>query len=312
MRESTPTIREIKELVVNWHIIEACNFRCRFCYAKWTELEDRRDLWKNHLRSRDLLKALQCHFDPHNLKGELQTQLRWQSLRLSIAGGEPTLLGDRLPTIMADARSLGFSISVITNGSRPDVIKSAAQYIDILAISVDSLDSTTNKVIGREGRNGQTVRLDELAALVGEVRKIRPRIIIKINTVVNAANASENFSILMHAVKPDRWKVMRVLPVLTSALEIDYSKFQDFVERHDAFRSLITVEDNSDMVESYIMVDPHGRFFQNGSGCGGYKYSSPILDVGVTTAFREVNFNPEKFAARYIGRPQEGVSRNEI
>jgi radical S-adenosyl methionine domain-containing protein 2 len=130
--------------------------------------------------------------------------------------------------------------------------------------------------------------------------------------VVNAANASENFSILMHAVKPDRWKVMRVLPVLTSALEIDYSRFQDFVERHDAFRSLITVEDNSDMVESYIMVDPHGRFFQNGSGCGGYEYSSPILDVGVTTAFREINFNPEKFAARYIGRLQEGASRNEI
>lgn len=23
------------ELVVNWHITEACNYNCRYCFAKW-------------------------------------------------------------------------------------------------------------------------------------------------------------------------------------------------------------------------------------------------------------------------------------
>ena len=24
-----------KELVVNWHITEACNYKCDYCFAKW-------------------------------------------------------------------------------------------------------------------------------------------------------------------------------------------------------------------------------------------------------------------------------------
>lgn len=26
----------LSELVINWHITEACNYRCRYCYAHWT------------------------------------------------------------------------------------------------------------------------------------------------------------------------------------------------------------------------------------------------------------------------------------
>ena len=76
-------------------------------------------------------------------------------------------------------------------------------------------------------------------------------------------------------------------------------QFQAFVARHAAYRSIAVVEDNQDMQESYIMVDPQGRFFQNSPVFAGYQYSQPILEVGAEKAFEQVNFNPERFLSRY-------------
>lgn len=61
------------------------------------------------------------------------------------------------------------------------------------------------------------------------------------------------------------------------------------------------MEDNRDMTESYLMVDPLGRFFQNQSAQpgAGYVYSPPIPEVGAATAFRRVAFDAQRFAARY-------------
>jgi radical S-adenosyl methionine domain-containing protein 2 len=299
MHEPTHNIREIEELVINWHIIEKCNFRCQFCYGKWDKPDEETEVWKNHSGSRRLLEALQRMSDPNSLTSPLRSQLRWQSSRLSIAGGEPTLLGERLVSILADARALGLGSSLITNGSRADVITRAAQHIGIVAISIDSIDPRTNAVIGRNSSNGHSVSLDDVVALVRGVRTIRPGIIVKINTVVNGANAEEDLSKLIRATNPDRWKIMRVLPIVTDKLSIGHDVFRRFIDRHSGFQSLITAEDNSDMVESYIMVDPYGRFFQNASGHAGYRYSRSILEVGAEVAFREINFSPAKFVARY-------------
>lgn len=38
------------------------------------------------------------------------------------------------------------------------------------------------------------------------------------------------------------------------------------------------------MVESCVMVNPHGRFFRNGQRQFGYAYSAAILDVGAKEA----------------------------
>ena len=56
------------------------------------------------------------------------------------------------------------------------------------------------------------------------------------------------------------------------------------------------------------MVDPHGRFFQNGSGKPGYVYSRPIPVVGAAAAFGDVGFCPEGFAARYAANQAEGAT----
>jgi len=56
------------------------------------------------------------------------------------------------------------------------------------------------------------------------------------------------------------------------------------------------------MRESYLMVDPYGRFFQNSLLIAGqgYAYSPPILQIGAEAAFAQMTFDPARFSARYI------------
>lgn len=84
---------------------------------------------------------------------------------------------------------------------------------------------------------------------------------------------------------------------------------RSFVHRHRALRSLMTVEDNRDMEATYVMVDPYGRFFQNGNGMQGYSYSRPILEVGAPAAFAEMAFRSDGFASRYAATGVDGGGR---
>jgi radical S-adenosyl methionine domain-containing protein 2 len=46
------------------------------------------------------------------------------------------------------------------------------------------------------------------------------------------------------------------------------------------------------------MIDPYGRFFQNGNK-DKYIYSEPIHDVGLEQALSEIRFDKKKFMSRY-------------
>ena len=50
------------------------------------------------------------------------------------------------------------------------------------------------------------------------------------------------------------------------------------------------------MTGSYLMIDPEGMFFSNVNR--KYKYSNPILQVGVDQAFSEIDFNIQKLEQR--------------
>ena len=58
----------------------------------------------------------------------------------------------------------------------------------------------------------------------------------------------------------------------------------------------IVPETNSQVKGSYAMVDPAGRFFDDADGT--HHYNRPILEIGVGSAIREVNYNLEKFISR--------------
>lgn len=271
MRHILPSV--VSPIVINWHVTEACNFRCRYCYAKWQQL-DSRELIRDPEATDALIEALYEGFAPFNTT---------MPPRLNFAGGEPLLYGGQVARAMAKAREVGFDVSLISNGSRltADLAARIAPHMTMLGISIDGTTSAINERIGR--LDGRGIQLD-LAGMIDRIalmRNLNPAMRLKINTVVNEVNWQEDLIPLISDLAPTRWKVLRMLPVVTNELALSDEQFQAFVDRHRALDSIMCVEGNDDMVQSYIMVDPHGRFFQNRIVGAGYDYSQPRGPINI-------------------------------
>jgi len=283
----------VQPAVINWHVTDACNYRCRYCYAKWQDA-GKPKLIRNPAGTRALLGALYSHFSPQGTEAKP---------RVNFAGGEPLLDSKPLLAGVQIARSLGFDVSLISNGSclSEPLIADLAPELSVLGLSIDAVQSEALAEIGRHDRRGRQIDFARLASCVALARRKNPTLLLKINTVVCAANWQEDLSDLIGVLSPQRWKVLRMLPVVSRELEVLSEQFWAFVDRHRLLADLMTVEDNDDMVESYIMVDPWGRFFQNRAGAFGYDYSPCILDVGADEAFSRIGWSPIKFEARSAG-----------
>lgn len=291
-------------LVLNWHLTEACNYRCEYCYATWDKSACTRELVGDSQLTSALLDELYRFFQPDNCVNPLVGRLAWHTVRLNLAGGEPLLYSSKLLSIIQQARALGFEVSMISNGSRltPELLEQLAPQLTWLGISIDSATPTINRNIGRIDSRGQLLNLDDLANQLDQARQHNPDLHLKINTVVNHHNHDEDLSPMIRRFAPEKWKVLRMLPVVNQELAISGQQFDAFVARHAQLAHVLCAEDNQDMEESYLMIDPHGRFFQNRSRgyAEGYVYSKPILEVGVDSAFAQMAFNPTRFSARYI------------
>lgn len=290
-----------QELVINWHVTEACNFGCRYCYSHWEKPASKRELVHDAIRSARLIEELSAFFSPSNRANPLANEFKWTSVRLNLAGGEPLLYERRIVEIAQQARSHGLDLSVITNASRLNnaLMTELAGLLSLFGISVDSSDAARNQLIGRVSRTGQALQLPNLTEMIAHGRALNPTLRLKINTVVNSLNWDENMTELIKQLAPDRWKVLRMLPSTTSDLAVTAEQFKAFVTRHANQGLPMCAEDNADMVQSYIMIDPHGRFYQNGTGKSGYSYSMPIPDVGAANAFAQYEFSVSRYLARY-------------
>lgn len=290
-----------RQLVINWHVTEACNYACRYCYSKWTKGYTGRELIHDEQRTSRLIEQLRSFFAPCNVANPLAKVFPWTSIRLSLAGGEPLLYPQQIVQVARMAHKLGFDVSIITNASRLSInlMNELSGILSILGISLDSADSTRNRAIGRHNRNGHSLQIDALAKIIASGRKADPALCLKINTVVNAINHEENMLPLIRRLAPQKWKILRMLPTVTKELAVSDAQFAAFVHRHSELGLPMCVEDNVDMTRSYIMIDPHGRFFQNSADRQGYDYSLPIPDVGAARAFDQIQFSADKYLGRY-------------
>jgi radical S-adenosyl methionine domain-containing protein 2 len=304
-----PTIHA-GELVINWHITEVCNYGCSYCYAKWDENGLKTELIHDSAATKALIEEVGRFFNSCNPHNPLRQNMDWESLRLNFAGGEPLLYAEKLVEAITHVRRLGIEASIITNGSRmtPVLMKALAPHLAILGLSLDSSNEKNNLAIGRADRQLRTLSIREMADMITMGRKINPQLRLKINTVVNALNWQEDMSMLICSLAPDKWKILRMLPKVTDDLAVSDFEFNTFVRRHVGIDHGMRIEDNVDMTESYIMIDPHGRFFQNSPGEKGYRYSDPILDVGAAHAFSQVNVSAAKFCSRYASELLEQKS----
>jgi radical S-adenosyl methionine domain-containing protein 2 len=294
------TVRpHVSELVINWHITEACDYRCHYCYAKWDGAG--RELLHDWDRTRKLLDEIQAYFHPANLSNPLRQQMSWSGVRLNLAGGEPLLYQQSVLRMLRYAKAAGMSTSIITNGSRfnENLIDRLAPLVSMLGISLDSTNPVVNQGIGRADNRGLLLDVDAATEMLVRARLRNPAMRLKLNTVVNALNHHEDMGRLIQTIAPHRWKVFRMLEVVTRELAVSSEQFHAFVARHEAFQGVMCAEDNDEMSESYIMIDPLGRFFQNTTGQQGYDYSRPIDAIGAARAFHEWRFVIDSYTSRY-------------
>ena len=280
---------------INYHFTPACNMRCAFCFAGF------RDCGKASL---DQYKAVIRAIAGAPSSGAV-------SRRLNFVGGEPTV-DPFLDELLFEAHACGLRTSVVSNGFNlirkglPESFKT----LELLGLSIDSLDPTTNRRIGRTvGNNaisiGDWFRLFEQAGAMG--------LPLKINTTVTAFNADEVLSAFIEKAAPRRWKVFQGMVVDgqngdgSDAWAIDRHTFERFVRRNSTRNITPLAEPETAMRGSYAMISPDDRFFD--STVGGHSYSDPIVKVGVDRAWRQISFDSYLFQERTRSYQQEEVHK---
>src|SRR5688572_15510271 len=117
---------------VNFHFTRRCNYECGFCFhtAK-----------SSHLSSLKDAKAVLKKLANSGMK------------KINFAGGEPSLYPKYLEELMRFCKLelMLESVSIVSNGSKINLnfLQRNKDYLDILAISCDSFNESTNKLIGR-------------------------------------------------------------------------------------------------------------------------------------------------------------------
>lgn len=274
---------------VNYHLWKPCNMRCGFCFATFHDIAQE-VLPRGHLGREDSTAVVEKLAEAGFRK-------------INFAGGEPTLC-PFLPDLIRRARDLGLTTSIVTNGSRVTEgwLESVHDCLDWAALSIDSVYPATLLQIGRTTRNGPMGEQDYLRVTD---RFKRHDVRVKINTVVTRFNLDEDLTEFIVKARPERWKILQVLPVTgqnDSAVDehvISTEEFEQYVVtgRRVEEHGIVVVPENNDlMTGSYVMVDPAGRFFDNVTGA--HTYGRSIVDVGVEAALKDVSVNHEKFNSR--------------
>lgn len=270
---------------VNYFISRKCNFKCNFCFHTQ----------KNHniLPLADAKRGIR-------LLHQAGTE------KINFAGGEPFLYPELLGELCKTSHELGMAVSIISNGSMisNEWMQTYARFVDIMGVSIDSFNPKTNEAIGRVG--GGNKNYEDQISVVRDLCS-RHGVMFKMNTVVCSLNWQEDMRENVRKLDPMRWKVFQVLllndenaggpgelrdarPLLVSDRE-----YWSFIMRHSQLKQLIA-EPNNVMQNSYILIDEEMRLMDCSGG--GKVPSASILDVGVSTALGQIEFDKAMFDKR--------------
>jgi len=278
-------MRGMKRITVNWHLEKDCNYKCKFCYAHFSHINTNLDIDQgfsliDEIKKNDIYK-------------------------INFAGGEP-LLNKNVGEFIKYSKQLGLKTSIITNGSRitKKWLTKYGRNLDQIGISCDSLDNRTNTKIGRGFGNHVeiTERLLSRINLMNENDGLN--IQTKLNTVVLRNNHIEDWNDFIIRNNVKRWKVFKILKIVGEndhvydELSINDKQFYNFIDRHRLLndKGILVKEDNEDMSNSYIMITPDGKFYQNSNN--QYIYSDSILDVGFKNAIKQTGFDYDTYEKR--------------
>lgn len=292
-----------KKIKVNLHILEACNFRCRHCFAKFGE--------KRMLPVEEWKKIV----DNCMASGAVS--------EFNIAGGEPMLYSG-MEELAKYIKEKEAKVSLITNGSRMDEewVKRYAWMFSTIGFSVDSINADTNKKIGRCDKNGNGVSGEKIVMLCELIKKHAPGCRIKVNTVVSALNKDEDLSGFIASAGINRWKILRMKlfkygDFSNSDIEISDEKFNKFVKQNvgecpeenpgnknccrkytgEAGTIEVVLEDS--LKASYIFIDSNGCLLDNALDTVTHIAICDCKKEAFTDGLKRLTFDEDLYMSRY-------------
>ena len=272
--------------VVNYHITNRCNYHCTYCFGKFNGQKD-----PTLDDSKKIVENIALHFTQNNITDG----------RINFAGGEPTLY-EHLDKLIDYTSSLGIRVSIVTNGSllTPERISSWQGKVSCIGISIDSIDCDTNLTIGRCCRN-KVISLSQWGKLAKAIHNCG--IDLKINTVVSRLNLDEDLSELYRVLSPKKIKLFQMHLIdgindQAKPYEIKEREFLTFCDRHKAFDSVIVAEPCGSMENSYLMVNPEGKFQLNNNG--SYQTFGDLNTTSLSEILKTAPLDSEKFGSRYV------------
>jgi radical S-adenosyl methionine domain-containing protein 2 len=215
--------------------------------------------------------------------------------KINIAGGEPTLY-PYLTQMCYLVKGMGFKLSIVSNGSgfSEEWLSQMENVVDWIGLSIDSSDEADEILIGRHCNGfhhlNRVVKVAEMAHRHG--------IKVKLNITVVKRSWMKDFHAIIEKMQPERVKCFRALTLKGAnddrpdTWSITDEEFESFKTRHSDVEDIV-FEDNDDMVSSYVMFDPIGRWMVD----SGYEKRFIEFDV-----LKRDGFDSEVNRDRYYSR----------
>ena len=225
-----------------WWITEKCNENCVYCFRSLSAINNFG--YEEHLSILD------------GIIGFGTEQITW-------SGGEALLI-PYATELIKRAKERGIYNKITTNGKllTPEKIEELKPYVDLVALSIDSLRDDTNVALGRGAEHKSTVleRIENLK---------RAGIKVDVNTVVMSINVDdldEMGAFFKENPLTGKWKLMTFFPVRERALknremlEIDDELFlarvHSLIEKYPEVK--ITYMMNDEIQQQYPGVRANG------------------------------------------------------
>jgi len=277
--------------VINFHLTEKCNYRCIYCFAKF-KVQDECNIanWKY------AVDVVSDYFTKNDITDG----------RINLAGGEP-LLVDFLDDLIDYIYEKRIKVSIITNASMltKEHIDKWVDKVEMIGISIDSINSETNLLIGRCMSRGVVNNIDDIANVLQYAKN--KGFLIKVNTVVSRLNIHEDLLEFYEKVQFDRIKLLQMrVNYNCNEQSIEYGisqkEFAKYCEKVKHINGVI-IELDVDLECSYIIIDPKGNFVTNKNQ--KHKIIGSILKDNLDELIMKAELNISTFRKRY--QVKEGV-----
>jgi radical S-adenosyl methionine domain-containing protein 2 len=183
---------------------------------------------------------------------------------LTWSGGE-ALLYKGIKNLIKTSHVKGITNRLITNGQLCDI--NVFQHLDELVISIDSVDSNINALLGR-GRN----HFENVFSTLQCVQLECPNLPVRINTMISRINKDNIFEIYNFITRINnvyKWRINKFSPLRGKAKEnIDFFTIADTefdlllkkTNEWNAGRSLIIQSrQEADFEHNYMLIIPDGN-----------------------------------------------------